>query len=280
MAHRRGGEVATVELHAIDTQGPDDNAAAEASCTGGLCPPVVLIHGIGASSRDWDYVLPVLRAGRRLIAPDLRGHGASPVGRGYGLQAMAEDVWALLDRLHVERFDLVGHSLGGAVALQMAVDRPQRLRRAVFANTLPDLAIDTSRKAMLYWFRMAVMAALGPRGLTEVLARLTAPTAHDATLRARFIAHGSGSRSRFVYLRALWAMRRWRVTERLGRIACPSLVLAAEHDYFARDDAERFAAGLPRARLEIVPGVHHLMPLEVPEAFARRVSDFLDAASP
>lgn len=267
----------TVDLHFIDLA-PSAHVSAPTHAEAAQAP-VVLIHGIGASSRDWDYVVPALRAERRLIVPDLRGHGASPAGRGYGLPVMAADVWALLDRLRVERFDLVGHSLGGAVALQMAVDRPERLRRAVFANTLPDLEIDTSRKAALYWFRMVVMAVLGPRGLTEVLARLTPPSARDAVLRARFVAHGSGSRNRLVYLQALWSMRRWRVTDRLKGIACPSLVLAAEHDYFSREDAERFAASLPQARLEIVQGVHHLMPLEVPDAFARRVSAFLDEVS-
>lgn len=260
-----------VDLHYIDS-GVDNGAEAARLAQ----PPLLLIHGIGASSRDWEYVLPKLSQARRVIAPDLRGYGQSPCGSNYAVPTLAADVWALLDNLGVERFDLVGHSMGGAVALKMAVDRPERIERAVFADTLPSFATDTAAKQLMYWSRTVLMLLLGPLSLTRRLALRTFPGEDQVGLRTRIIDHGGGSRSRFVYLRTLHALRGWRVENRLSRIRMPALVLAAEHDYFPRADAEAFAAALPCAELEIVADAHHHLPLEVPDIFVSHLHEFFE----
>lgn len=260
----------TVALHCVDT-GPVQIGGEAASV-----PPLVLIHGIGASSRDWEYVLPTLSEARRVVAPDLRGYGRSPRGPGYAVPTLAADVWALLDRLDIDHFDLIGHSMGGAVALQMAVEQPQRVLRAIFADTLPSFATDTLAKKLMYWSRAVLMLLLGPLQLTRKLALRTFPGEDQAGLRTRVIDHGGGSKSRFVYLRTLHALRGWDVQDRLTRITCPALVLAAEHDYFPRADAIAFAAALPSAELQVVPDAHHHLPLEVPEIFVGQVRGFLD----
>lgn len=259
-----------VDLYCVDT-GPVD---AERE---GYQPPLVLIHGLGRTSRDWDYVRPHFAEDRRVIAPDLRGYGRSPRGPDYTATSLAGDIWALLDGLGVGCFDLIGHSMGGAVALQMAVDHPDRLYRAVFADTLPNFALDTPIKEFAYWSRAALMLTLGPGQLTRTLARHAFPGEDRAAMRARIIEHSSGSRDRFVYLRTLHDLRDWNVENRIDRIQCPALVLAAEFDYFSQADTARFAAALPNGELHVVPEAHHDLPLEVPEIFAATVSRFFDA---
>lgn len=258
-------DIAPVSLAFVDTGTPPAAAL----------PPLVLLHGIGASGEDWEYQIPVFALLCRVIVPDLRGYGRSPKGGAYTVEAFAADVWALLARLDIERFNLVGHSMGGAVALRMAVDRPGCIDRLVLANTLPSFVTDTFGKAMLYWYRLVVMRLFGPAWLAETIQKKLFPKPEHAALRARLNAR-SVRRDREVYLRTLHALKGWSIVDRLQELSMPTLVLAAENDYFPRRDAQAFAAALPNARLQIFDDTHHHLPLEVPERFNAAVLTFLE----
>jgi pimeloyl-ACP methyl ester carboxylesterase len=82
----------------------------------GAGEPLVLLHGLGASGADWEYLVPELSRHFQLVVPDLRGHGASDRAGDYGVERFAADTWRLLDHLRVRAPTLVGHSMGGAVA--------------------------------------------------------------------------------------------------------------------------------------------------------------------
>ncbi len=97
-------------------------------------PPVVLLHGTGASSRTWEAVARTVSSDRAVLAVDLRGHGASDRSHHYSIAAMATDIAALLPQIAATPVDLVGHSLGGLVALRVAAQRPRRLRRLVLED--------------------------------------------------------------------------------------------------------------------------------------------------
>ncbi|WP_063819067.1 alpha/beta fold hydrolase [Herbidospora cretacea] len=106
----------------------------EAGRPGGV--PVVLIHGLTGSSATWDRIAPALGR-RRWIAPDMRGHGASPRHADYSLELMAADTLAFLDARGLTEIDLVGHSMGGRVAALVARDRPGLVRRLVLEDSFP-----------------------------------------------------------------------------------------------------------------------------------------------
>lgn len=236
--------------------------------------PLLLLHGLGSSSQDWEYQVPEFSRRFRVIAPDFRGFGGSSRQGPYGVEVLAADMWKLLDHLKVDRFHLLGYSMGGAVALQMALDRPGRIGGLVLANTLPSFRPDTlTRRLMLLW-RLLVMSVLGPRRLSEAVALKLFPHPDQAALRAR-IAERRASNDKAAYLGSLRALVRWSARERLAEWQRPALILAAEHDYFPRADVEAFAAALPQAILEILPGARHGMPLGTPSAFNRSVLAFL-----
>src|SRR4051794_9087595 len=99
-------------------------------------PAVVLLHGIAGSSHTWDPVVPLLVPDVHVIAPDLLGHGASAKPRGdYSLGAFASGVRDLLDLLDIEGVTVVGHSLGGGVAMQFAYQFPERCQRLVLVSS-------------------------------------------------------------------------------------------------------------------------------------------------
>ncbi|MER5353533.1 alpha/beta fold hydrolase [Kitasatospora sp. NPDC002551] len=97
-------------------------------------PPLVLLHALGERAADWDVVLPALAPHHRVLALDQRGHGDSGRPGRYGLEAMRDDVLAFLDALGLARADLVGHSMGGAVAYLVAQRRPERVGRLVLED--------------------------------------------------------------------------------------------------------------------------------------------------
>jgi len=100
--------------------------------------PVVLLHHLAGDADDWAVVGESLAAdGRWVVAPDLRGHGASGRTSSYSFDLMRDDVLGLADTFGLERFDLVGHSMGGSVAILVAEAAPQRLTRLVLEDTAP-----------------------------------------------------------------------------------------------------------------------------------------------
>src|SRR3954451_20627819 len=104
--------------------------------TAGSGPPVVLIHGMVNSSRHWEAVALRLAADHTVIAPDLIGHGDSATPRGdYSLGAHAASIRDLLAVIEIERATIVGHSLGGGVAMQFFYQCPQRTERLVFVSS-------------------------------------------------------------------------------------------------------------------------------------------------
>lgn len=238
---------------------------------------LVLLHGVGDSSADWEEQLPLFSTCFRVIAPDLRGYGASERRPPFTVERHAADVWALLERLGIEDFDLVGHSMGSAVALQMAVEQPQRVRRLVVANALPSFRADTPAKYLLFLRRWLLMAVFGPRRLSASIARSLFPRPDQAALRAR-VAQRGGDNDRGVYLATIRGLLDWSVEDRLARLTMPVLVLASEFDYFPRAEAERFAARIPGARLQLFARAHHALPLERPEAFNAALLAFLQPA--
>src|SRR5687768_13632349 len=130
-------------------------------------PPVVLLHGLGLSRAVFGPILPALSARFRVLRLDLRGHGASPAPQPPVPYAHADDVVATLDALELARVDLVGQSLGGAVAVDLALSHPSRVGR--LALLAPALSGWAWSDAWVQAFRTvrAVGRLSGPKAALE-----------------------------------------------------------------------------------------------------------------
>lgn len=241
-------------------------------------PPVVLLHGLGASAEDWDYQIPVFAQRFRVIAIDFAGFGRSDRRGPYGVRSFARDVWLLLEQLDIRRFVLMGHSMGGAVAQEMALEQPLRITHLVLANTMPSFVPETLDHQFMLWSRLMIMSVLGPARLAEAMSVKLFPSDEHLALRERVIRRGR-TNVRSAYLASVWSLTRWSARHRLHTLGMPVLLVAAEHDYFSRADFERFKEAMPSgARMEIIPGTRHALPLERPDLFNARVLSFLGAA--
>lgn len=240
-------------------------------------PPLVLLHGLGNCAEDWEFQVAEFSKSYRVIVPELRGFGRTPAGEGaVSIQRMAADVWALFQKLNLAPALLVGYSMGGAVAQQFSLDHPGAVTRLVVANTVPTFMPRTLRQRFEIWYRMIVIRLLGPRRLAEIAALRMFPGPEQDSLRQKVIERSRYNSTRN-YTRALRALTSWSVMARLGELKIPVLVLAAEHDYFPREDSVRFAHALPRGRFHCFDGAHHGLPAEMPDAFNAAVLRFFGA---
>jgi pimeloyl-ACP methyl ester carboxylesterase len=234
-------------------------------------PPLVLVHGAGGTHLHWP---PQVRRlpGERVLALDLPGHGQSlpPGGRGSApltdVDAMAAAVLALVDHLRLERAVVVGHSMGGAVALTLALHHPERVaglglvgtgaRLRVMPELLARLAADFAGAVDLI-----ILSVFGPAA-PEQLTRLA---------RARMLMEDPR-----VLLADWQACNAFDVRERLGGIGVPVLVITGTEDRMTPEKYARFLAErLPQADLRLVAGAGHMVMLERPVEVAQEIGNWV-----
>lgn len=243
--------------------------------------PVVLLHAGIADRRMWDDVTPMLAERFRVIACDLRGYGETPLPDGPFVHAA--DVAALLEGLALERASVVGVSMGGHVALDLALARPELVDRLVLVGA----GIDGWEHDAALVAAWEEEDAAFERGDLDEVAWINVRTWLDGPTQ-------DAGRVPTALRRRVFEMQRnaldlenpaaaggWLTASRragLGEVSAPTLVLVGaldQRDF--RRIARALAAEIPGSRLEELPGVAHLPPLERPEAFARTVLEFLEA---
>ncbi len=257
---------------------------------------IVLIHGITADSGTWRTVVPALARTHRVIAPDLLGHGLSAKPRGdYSLGAYAAGIRDLLGALGVERATVIGHSLGGGVAMQLAYQFPERLERLVLVSS-GGLGREVSlllRAATLpgAGLVLPVLVAEGPRTVAGALRRaagwLGLRPSTDVAEVARGMATLAESDARAAFLATLSAIvdhggQRVSATDRLYLAsAVPTLIVWGAQDAIIPVEHGAAAhAAIPGSRLEVFDGAGHFPHLDDPMRFLDLLEDFLAGTEP
>lgn len=244
----------------------------------GQGPAVMLIHGLGASHQDWRDVAPALAVQHRVLAPDLRGFGQSQQLPGpYRPDVMAGDVLALMDAKAIQQAHVVGHSMGGAVAVELALRAPERVQTLTIANSVPAFRPTRAREWFEIGLRLATMSILGPRRLGRIMGRRMFPHAEQAELRS-FIESRAAANRRRAYLASLIALTRWSAVERLHELVMPVAILASGNDYFTVDDMRRYAESVPDGHFYCFPDARHGVPLEEAQEMAQCLQRFFDGS--
>jgi pimeloyl-ACP methyl ester carboxylesterase len=249
-------------------------------------PAVIFIHGLGASLYTWRKTLaPVAAAGYRVVAFDNRGFGSSDKpAHGYTNAAYARLVVALLDSLHIPDAVLVGHSMGGAIAAEVALRFPRRVRGLVLIGAV---GLGTREPVL---FRVARWPLVGPLVLSlrsrALVGRLLRSTYADpAKVSEPDVDQYYAPVAEPDYGRALrGVLREFRfdgLAGRLHAIQAPTLVLWGEVDRWVPIRLGRaLAAELERAAFLSVPGAGHSLQEEAPTECNRLLIKFLDEGVP
>jgi 3-oxoadipate enol-lactonase len=238
--------------------------------------PLLLLHGLGGSHDDWRLQIPVFAAKYRVIVPDLRGFGESERREPFTVQRHARDMMALLSALKVDRAHVVGLSMGGAIAIELALRAPQLAASLVLVNTAPGFTLTNWQRRRMAWLRVLVALVLGVGGVARLFSQGVFPARNQGRLRRRFIRRASHT-SRWVYLATLRSLTRWNAESRLATIRAPTLVVGAEHDFTTSEEKRRWSSLIPGARFIEIKGSHHHTELDSPGELNRVVITFLSA---
>ncbi len=240
--------------------------------------PLLLIHGLGSSSRDWELQVPDFAGHFQVICVDLRGHGRSSKPSGpYSMEVFAGDVSRLLEGLGTGPAHAVGISLGGMVAFQLALDHPRQVRKLVIVNSVAELVPHNLADRLGFWQRLLIVRLLGMEKMGQVLAERFLPKPDQEALREVFIRRWAENHVPS-YLASLKAAYGWSVIGRLGEIRSHTLVLGSDGDYFPTSQKEAYTALIPNATLTVIKNSRHALPAEKPAEFNRIVLDFLTAS--
>lgn len=241
----------------------------------GAGQPLVFVHGLGSSTRDWESQAAEFSKAYQVITFDLRGHGRSDKPAGpYRMAIFATDLADLLGALQVGPAHVAGISLGGAVAFQFALDYPALVKTLTIVNSGPALGGTPEQAEAEIARRVGIVQKMGMRAMGEALSPNLFPRPEHAALREQFNRSWAENDPQ-AYIAATQSMLGWDVTVRLGAITCPVLVVASDGDYTPVAAKEAYIARLPHARLVVIPDAHHAVPVEQPEAFNRVLAQFL-----
>jgi pimeloyl-ACP methyl ester carboxylesterase len=268
----------------------------EVGCVvGGEGATLLLIHGIGGDWRTWEPVLEALAQQHHVVAVDLPGHGRSAKGAGdYSLGALASTLRDLGGALGVERATVVGHSLGGGVAMQFAYQFPERCERLVLVSSGglgPDVGL-VLRLATLPGSELFLsLTAPAGRSLVNLAAsagrRLRIRPAADAEHYARAFAALADPGTRAAFLGTLRGVvgTRGQLVDARDRLYLaehmPTLIVWGERDaVLPVDHAHAAQDAIPGSRLEIFENAGHLPQLDDPGRFITVMNDFMAATNP
>ncbi len=248
--------------------------------TAGDGPPLVLIAGLASDGASWAPVTPHLTSHAKVILPDNRGCGQTRAKQSeVTIEAIADDIIALLNHLEIEQANILGHSMGGVIAMTIAARRPDRLRRLVLSATTPEVpprarsiieTLVSLREAGAPeedWYRAFFHWLFHPPFFESE----AAVGAAIAMARAYPHAQSPGDMRRQVD-----ALRDYDASALPAQIEAETLILAGEGDLLFPPQAiaENFRP-LKNCRIEIIADAAHSLQWDQPESFARAVVQFL-----
>ena len=237
--------------------------------------PLLFIHGLGSSSRDWEKQVPVFVNRFQVITLDLRGHGRSDKPPGpYSIRMFADDTAALFRELGLAPLHLVGISMGGMVGFELAVRFPELLRSLTIVNSYPEMRVETLWEYLQVWRRYLFLELLGMRGTGVMLGRHLFPFPEQAELRGLFVRRWAENDKR-AYRESLRAIFNWDVENHLGEISCPVLVVASDRDYMPLNEKLTYTAKMSNARLVVIENARHAVTAERPQQFNAVLGEFL-----
>jgi pimeloyl-ACP methyl ester carboxylesterase len=242
-------------------------------------PPLLLVHGFTGSVLDWTDVLPGLAEQRRVIAYDHRGHGDSPNTGDlatYTLDQLVADLEDVVDELGLQSFHLLGHSMGGVVALRFVLAHPERVRSLILMDTMsaPSLRIPIEWiDATVALARNQGMSAVADRMIEASRVMAVVPPRDEVIDRMRIKLTQMDPEALAGLARSLRDFDS--MTPRLGEINCPTTVLVGELDQPFREPSETMAASIPGSTLVVLGDAGHCPQEDRPDVWLAEIDAHL-----
>lgn len=240
-------------------------------------PAVLLLHGLGATGDSWQLqVPPLIEAGYRPIAPDARGFGKSSYpGGSYAIQEAVNDMAALLEHLKIEKAHIIGISMGGVLAQQLALDHPSCVRKLILINTFARLRPDSLQLWLTLLIRVIMLHTVGIKKQARWVAKRLFPNPKDAELRAIFEAQVAQSNPNG-YRAAIRALAGFDSTTRLSKIHIPTLIVTGRSDNVVSSHLQQVLVDqIPDAQQKIIANAGHALIITHTDEFNQVMMEWL-----
>jgi pimeloyl-ACP methyl ester carboxylesterase len=242
----------------------------------GSGPPLLLLHGLGSSGEDWEHQVAFLSDRYDVIVPDFRGHGHSSKPSGpYSIEQFGSDIVTLIEELNTDPLVLVGISLGGMVAFQIAAERPDLVDRLIVVNALPAFETKRVSQKIQVAVRKVITRRLTMEKIGEVLSKRLLPDDEMANRRATMVERWARN-DKAAYEATFAAILAWPgVADAMARTAVPITVISSELDYIGPEDKQPYIDEMPTAEMMVIERAHHGVPMEFPERFNQVLEEVL-----
>lgn len=240
---------------------------------------ILLLHGLGSTKADWDYQKEAFSKAFRVIAPDLRGHGNSTkplLKEEYGISICAEDMRLLLKALNIEKCSVVGFSMGGAIAFDMAVKYPLLFHKMVIVNTAPDFNDLGEFGVQMIEERTHLLRSEGMKAMAKKVAEGMFPDPAQKDLRQIFYNRASQNELE-PYYNSFITLMKWGLGDKIEAITTPSLVVASEFDYTPVSLKKSYASKMPDAQVVVIENSRHGVTMDQPAEFNRVILNFMNS---
>lgn len=240
-------------------------------------PTVLLLHGLGVSSDSWLFQIPALtKAGFRVISPDIRGFGKSSAFNGtINVVTLSEDVRSLIQILQLSPVNLIGISMGGTITLQIVLDDPNPVSRAVLINTFAHLRPKRTRTWLYFFSRFVFISIFGLSSQAHLVARNLFPSPEHEYLRQAFCLQLLQANQK-AYRKMIWDLIRFDVRQRLSEIQTPTLIISGEKDSTVPISTQtKLAKAICHSKQIIIPNAGHGVIVEKPDLVNNILLEFL-----
>lgn len=236
--------------------------------------PLLFIHGLASSSRSWKKQVPLFSQHYRVITFDIRGHGRSdkPI-EPYSIELFATDTQELMRAMGISSAHVVGFSMGGMVAFQLAVDAPEMVRSLVAVNCCPEGSMRTFNNGVECFKHLVGLQFNGLRHKRKNNDK--EPTPSDQQNSHQSMIQRMAVTNKLAYANALGALIKWSVVDRLDAIKCPTLMITSDEDFVPVSIKEGYASKMPCAELVVINNSRHGAPRERTEEFNAILLEFV-----
>jgi len=237
--------------------------------------PLLFIHGLASSSRSWKKQVPFFSSHYRVLTFDIRGHGRSdkPI-EPYSIELFAQDAAELLKALGINSVHVVGFSMGGMVAFQLAVTAPEMVRSLVAVNCCPEGSMRTFNNGMecfkqMLWLPFNGIRHKRPNNGEEPEAEAEQERVYQSLIQRMAV------KNKLAYANSFRALLKWSVVDRLDTIKCSTLMITSDEDFVPVSVKEGYASKIPSAELVVISNSRHSAPRESTEEFNAILLEFV-----
>ncbi|MDZ4786066.1 MAG: alpha/beta hydrolase [bacterium] len=248
--------------------------------THGQGAPLVFLHGLGSCLEDWEFQTKELSKFFKVIVLDFRGHGRSHKGEEeYSISLFASDIKEFTKTILGTPTHLIGVSMGGMVAMEVAATYPETVASITVINSIVELKPKGISQWIKFSYRICLMKILSMKSFAKIMSNNLFPNPEQADIQKifyeRFLKNNKKS-----YLKTFYCMLNWSIVDRLSKITCPALIVSGDKDYTSVSYKAWYSKKMQSAQVVEIKDSRHVTPVDQSEKLNKEILNFIRLKQP